>query len=65
MCECECECVYMCVCVCVQMRSGLRLQHVGGGPSCRRPVARMEAPAKLKQFLETSACVCVLCAFCN
>ena len=53
-CECECERVY----VCEQIRSGLWLQHVRDGPSCRRPVARMVAPETLRKLLEASACVC-------
>ena len=49
--------MWVCVCVCVQMRSGLRLQHVGGGPSCRIPVARMVAPETLEE-IPGGVCVC-------
>jgi hypothetical protein len=56
-CECECERVY--VYVCEQIRSGLWLQHVRDGSSCRRPVARMVAPETLIKLLEASASACV------
>jgi len=54
---CVCECEFERVYVCEQIRSGLWLQHVRDGSSCRRPMGRMVAPETLKRLLEASACV--------